>query len=125
MRCVAGVGLLGLVGCNQLFSLAPTREFDAAVSVDVIPDLPHIELTYQRAGALPSGAPDSTITFPPLVPRPVVRIAPLPRGQAMAPLDDAEYSSSDGWVLIPRSFLDGPWRLEYTVADGIESQEMD
>lgn len=121
MRCVAGVGLLGLVGCNQLFSLAPTREFDAAVSVDVIPDLPHIELTYQLAGVLPSGAPDPAITFPPLVPAPVVRIAPLLPRSPMAALVDVAYSSTDGWVLIPRDYLMGPWRLEYTVADGVSA----
>ncbi|HSS02680.1 MAG TPA: hypothetical protein VLM79_36715 [Kofleriaceae bacterium] len=121
MRCVVGVGLLALVGCNQLFSLSPTREFDAAISVDVIPDLPHIELTYQIAGVLPSGAPNPAIAFAPLMPKPVVKLAPLLPGKPMEDLAEAEYSSADGWVLIPRSYLEGPWRLEYTVADGVSA----
>ena len=119
MRCVAGVGLVALVGCNQLFSLAPTREFDAAVPEVFDATPPHIELTYQLASVLPSGAPGSNLTYPPLVPAPVVRIAPLPTGN---PKDDfmvADYSSSDGRVSFPESYLGQTWRLEYTIADGV------
>jgi hypothetical protein len=114
MRCVAGVGLLALVGCNQIFSLAPTREFDAAISIDVIPDLPHVELTWQVASLLPSGGPDPTITFAPIMPAPDVRLAPLD-----GPWEGATYSPSDGWILIPRSYLGTTWRLEYTIVDGV------
>jgi hypothetical protein len=114
MRCVAGVGLLALVACNQIFSLAPTREFDASISVDVVPDLPHVVLDYQVAGVLPSGGPDPTITFAPLVPAPVVRVATLG-----GPFENADYSPSDGWILIPRSYLGTTWRLEYTLVDGV------
>ena len=116
MRCVAGVGLLALVGCNQIFSLAPTREFDAAIPIDVVPDLPHVELTWQVASVLPSGAPDPAITFAPIMPAPDVRIALL--GDDLAP---AAYSPSDGWILIPRNYLDTTWRLEYTIVDGISA----
>lgn len=119
MRCVAGVGLVALVGCNQLFSLAPTREFDAAVSRDVIEDMPHIELTYQLAGVLPSGDAAS-ITFPPLVPAPLVKYAPLLPGQPMASLIEGKYSPG-GQVEIPRDYLVTPWRLEYIVTDGVSS----
>jgi hypothetical protein len=116
MRCVAGVGLLALVGCNQIFSLAPTREFDASISIDVIPDLPHVELTYQVASVLPSGAPDPAIAFAPLVPAPLVRIATLDGA-----FETASYSSTDGWILIPRSYLGITWRLEYTIVDGVSA----
>ena len=54
MRCVAGVGLLALVGCNQLFSLSPTREFDAGVPDEVIDAMPHVELL--------QGPPASVVT---------------------------------------------------------------
>jgi hypothetical protein len=114
MRCVAGVGLLALVGCNQIFSLAPTREFDAAISIDVIPDVPHVELTWQVASVLPAGGPDPTITFEPIMPAPDVRIATLD-----GPWEPATYSSSDGWILIPRSYVGTTWRLEYTIVDGV------
>jgi hypothetical protein len=114
MRCVAGVGFLALVGCNQIFSLAPTREFDAAISVDVIPDLPHVELTWQVASVLPSGMPDPAITFAPIMPAPDVRIAMLD-----GPWEPATYSPSDGWILIPRSYVATTWRLEYTIVDGV------
>lgn len=116
MRCVAGVGLLALVGCNQIFSLAPTREFDAAIPVDVVPDLPHVELTWQIASALPSGAPDPTITFAPIMPAPDIKLALLT--EQLAP---ATYSPSDGWILIPRNYLDTTWRLEYTIVDGVSA----
>jgi len=117
MRCVAGVSLLALVGCNQIFSLAPTREFDAApVPVDVIPDLPHVELTWQVASVLPSGSPDPAITFAPIMPAPDVRIATFDGA-----FEPATYSPSDGWILIPRSYLGTTWRLEYTIVDGISA----
>jgi hypothetical protein len=114
MRCVAGVGLLALVGCNQIFSLAPTREFDAGISIDVIPDLPHVELTWQVASVLGAGGPDPTITFAPIMPAPDVRIATLD-----GLWEPATYSSSDGWILIPRSYVGITWRLEYSIVDGV------
>lgn len=115
MRCVAGVGLLALVGCNQLFSLAPTREFDAAVPPDVVPDIPYVQLTYQVARVLPSGAPDPLITFAAITPPPQVRIAPLD-----GPFEPVSYSPGDGKIEIPRSYLEAKktWRLEYTIGDG-------
>jgi hypothetical protein len=113
MRCVAGVGLLALVGCNQIFSLSPTREFDAAVAIDVAPELPHVELTWQVASVLRSGDPDPTITFPPIMPAPDVRIATLD-----GMWEPASYSS-DGWIVIPPSYVGTTWRLEYTIVDGV------
>jgi hypothetical protein len=121
MRCVAGAGLLALVGCNQVFGIAQTREFDA--SIDVAPDMPHVELTWQIARVLESdtasgkrGEPDPVIVFPPIYPPPRVRIATL---DGAFDDDPATYSPSDGWILIPRSYLGITWRLEYTLADGI------
>lgn len=119
MRCVAGAGLLVLVGCNQVFGLSATREFDA--SIDVAADVPHVVLDYQLAipygktGATP-GAPDPTIRFAPIDPAPRVRIATLDGAFDAEP---ATYSPTDGWIAIPRSYLGITWRLEYTLADGV------
>jgi hypothetical protein len=110
MRCVGG--LLALAGCNQIFSLAPTREFDAAV--DVIPDMPHVELTYQLASVLPSGDPNRDLTYPPIAPAPQIRLATLDGA-----FEPAAYSPTDGWILIPRSYLGTTWRLEYTLPNDI------
>jgi hypothetical protein len=115
MRWRTGVGLLALVGCNQVFGLAATREFDA--SIDTAADIPHVVLDYQLAtqyGA--TGAADPMIRFAPIDPAPRVRIATL---EGSFDTDQATYSPSDGWIAIPRSYLGIAWRLEYTLGDGI------
>jgi len=112
MRCVAGSGLLALVGCNQVFGIDSTRGFDA--SVDVVPDMPHVVLDWQIATVLPSGAPDPIIQFVPIDPAPSVRIAALD-----APFESASYSAGDGTIAIPRSYLSTTWRLEYTLSGGV------
>jgi hypothetical protein len=130
MRCVAGAGLLALVGCNQIFGIASTRPYDAAI--DVPPDMPHVLLDWQIAtvfalGTAHPGAPDPTPVFAPIDPAPRIRIALLkdpaampddPRA-ALPALAAAAYSSSDGSVSIPRDYLAQPWRLEYTLADNL------
>src|SRR5215467_6691415 len=114
MRCAAGVGLLVLVGCNQIFSLKPTREFDA--STDVIPDVPHVVLDYQVASVLPSGAPDPVIAYVPISPAPDVRISRFDdMRHAFDAFASASYSPSDGWIMIPRDYVGATWRLEYTI----------
>ena len=119
MRCVAGAGLLALVSCNQVFGIASTRGFDAAI--DVPPDMPHVVLDWQNATLLASGAPDPVIRFVPIDPAPRVRIAPLEVAFASSPDDDHDktsYSPSDGTIAIPGSYLNTTWRLEYTLAGG-------
>jgi hypothetical protein len=121
MRCVAGAGLLALVGCNQIFGITPTRVYDA--SIDVVPDQPHVVLDWQVAQVLPSGAPDPMIRFAPLDPAPRIRITPLDVPFPADPKDDVDkpiYSAGgDGWIQIPRDYLSIPWRLEYTLADNV------
>jgi len=130
MRCVAGAGLLALVGCNQIFGIAPTAPYDA--SIDVPPDLPHVVLDRQiakvfAAGTAKPGAPDPTPVFAPLVPPPRIRLALLEdpatidggTSLALPALAPADYSSSDGFISIPRDYLKRPWRLEYTLDDNI------
>jgi hypothetical protein len=120
MRCVAGAGLLMLVGCNQVFGLHKTEPYDAGP--DVIPDLPYVKLTWQVANVLPSGDPDPVIVDAPIEPAPTVRYAAL--GQ---PLQDTTYSPIDGTVIVAREFFPLPdagagrptWRLEYTLANGV------
>jgi len=114
MRCVAGAGLLALVGCNQIFGIAPTTEFDASVPV------PQVVLDWQIATLLAAGsnagAPDPTIRFTPIVPAPTIRIAPI---DGPFDTDKASYSSSDGSIVLPHAYLNTTWRLEYTLADNV------
>jgi hypothetical protein len=111
MRCVASAGLLVLVGCNQIFGLAPTQPYDAGP--DGVLDMPHVVLDWQIAALLSTGAPDPTIQFAAIVPAPRIRIALL---DAPFDRDQATYSISDGWIPIPRAYLNTTWRLEYTLA---------
>jgi hypothetical protein len=130
MRCVAGAGLLALVGCNQIFGITPTRPYDAAV--DVPPDMPHVLLDWQIAKVFAAdsarpGAPDPTVVFAPIDPPPRIRIALLEDPAAMPgdpslplpALTPADYSPGDGFILIPRDYVMQPWRLEYTLADNV------
>jgi hypothetical protein len=127
MRCVAGAGLLALVGCNQIFGITPTQPYDAATDVPV--DLPHVVLDWQiatvfAAGTAQPGAPNPTPGFAPIDPAPRIRLALLddPAGKPGDPLPAlaaAGYSSSDGFIAIPRDYLTQPWRLEYTLSDNV------
>jgi hypothetical protein len=115
MRCVAGAGLLALVGCNQILGITPTTPYDAGP--DVVPDRPHVVLDWQIAGVLPSsGAPDPTIVYTPIDPPPAVRIATLD-----GPFDQvvATYTPVDGSIAIPSDYQGITWRLEYTLAGDI------
>lgn len=114
MRCVAGAGLLVLVGCNQVFGITPTKEYDA--SVDVVPDS-YVKLTWQVATILASGDPSPAVEDQPIVPPPRVRHAALLDDH----FTDATYSPDDGSIVVPRDyFVPGTtWRLEYTLADGV------
>jgi len=112
MRCVAGVGLLVLVGCNQIFGLTPARTWDA--QIDVPPDMPHVLFTWQLATSQPSGAP-AALQYPAFTgtSAPTMRIAPID-----GPFTPADYLTTpdemSGWILIPRSYIGATWRFEYT-----------
>lgn len=120
MRCVAGAGLLALVGCNRVFGIDPTQEYDAS---NLPLDMPHVVLDWQVAAVLPSGAPDPIIRFAPIDPAPQVRITPLDVPFPADPQDDPYkpiYSAGgDGWIQIPRDYLNTTWRLAYTLADNV------
>ncbi len=111
MRCVAGAGLLSLMGCNQVFGITPTKEFDATG---------HVVLDWQIATLLASGpndgAPDPMIRFAPIDPAPKIRIAPI---DGSFDQDKATYSPDDGSIVIPHAYLNTTWRLEYTLADNV------
>lgn len=136
MRCVAGVGLFALVGCNQVFGINPTRTYDA--SIDVPPDQPHVLLNWQIAtviatdvpGGASSGAPDPLPTFAAIDPPPRLRIAPLTASPgaadpnpALGAFQPADYlpilMQEPGAIAIPREDVTRPWRLEYTLTDNI------
>jgi hypothetical protein len=111
MRCVAGAGLLVLVGCNQILGISPAKEWDAGV--DVVPAFPHVRLTWQVASVTASGGPDAMLSYPPITPAPSVRIARID-----VPLDESQDLTSygaDGAIEIPGAYLDKTWRLEYTL----------
>jgi len=115
MRCVAGAGLLALVGCNQVFGITPTKEYDAAP--DVVADMPYAKLTWQVATVTTAGDPNPMIVDAPIVPAPRIRHAAL--------LDDhftnTMYSPTDGSVVVPLEYFAPAttWRLEYTLPDGV------
>jgi len=118
MRCVAGAGLVVLVGCNQVFGIHKTEPYDAAP--DVIADRTYVKLTSRVAGVLPSGAPDLEPVDLPIAPAPRVRYAALDQAW-----QDASYDP-DGTVTVARELFaaqpDGglvPWRFEYTLSDGV------
>ena len=70
-----------------------------------------------------SGAPGAGVTFAPIVPAPTVRITPLDVPFAANSTDDHDkttYSAdSGGLVPIPLAYETTPWRLQYTLADGV------
>lgn len=112
MRCVAGVGLLVLVGCNQIFGIAETQPWDAAIPVH------YATLTRLVADTAPDGTPaaPATVAFTGNA-APQIRIAAL--DGAFMPAD----YGSDGRFKIPASFVDDgtgkppTWRLEYTLPE--------
>jgi hypothetical protein len=112
MRCVAGVGLLLLVGCNQIFGISQTQPWDAGA--DVIEDMPHVVLSWQLATTGSSGLPQA-VSYPPLTGdyAPRIRIAPLD-GEFQT-VDYQTAPGKEGWILIPRSYFGKTWRLEYTL----------
>lgn len=114
MRCVAGVGLLALVGCNQIFGIAPTTAWDAGIDGDLA--MPHARLTWQIAAVTDAGVPAPAVDYAPIVPVPQLRLAPID----VALDDSADRAAYQGGVIpIPGSYVGATWRLEYTLADGV------
>jgi hypothetical protein len=121
MRWIRAVCLLGLAACGYPPLLIP----DAPP--DVIPDMPHVALTWQLATTSASGAPSAMLEYPPFAPGalPLIRTATLD-----GPFAQASYSTdalTPGWILVPRSYFEptgdaptvAPWRLEYTLPGGV------
>ena len=115
MRCVAGAGLLALVGCNQVFGIGATQGFDASV------EMPTVVLDWQVA-TLPVAIPQVPIVqFVPISPRPAVRIAAFDVPFAATADQDADRTTyaDDGTIEIPLRYLNTTWRLEYTLGGGV------
>lgn len=116
MRWLAGAGLFALVGCNQIFGLSATQAFDGGPGG--VLDRPHVALDWQigtiGAGSAASPAPAPLpATTAPISPAPKVRLATM-----TGAFTDATYAA-DGTIEIPRDYITQPWRLEYTLADGV------
>ncbi|HEX3763248.1 MAG TPA: hypothetical protein VHW23_31355 [Kofleriaceae bacterium] len=117
---MASVCWLLLAGCNRIFGIAATQPWDAPP--DVVPDMPHVTLTWQLATTTSSGGPSPQLEYPPFAAgtAPPVRVATID-----GPFMPAIYSSeaeTPGWIVVPRSFFPPagtavvrPWRLEYTL----------
>lgn len=116
MRRVAGAGLLLVVGCNQIFGLTPARTWDAGP--DAPPEIPHVELTWQLATVKPDGTPEAPL-YPLFAPGDAPQIRLAPRGDSLAPAEYLSSAGQEGWIVIPSSYLGGPWRLEYTLPGGV------
>jgi hypothetical protein len=114
MRRVAGIGLLALVGCNQIFGISPTREWDAGIDGDLA--MPQVRLTWQIADVTAAGAPDPVLDHAAITPAPRLRMAPID----VALDDSVDQATYDGGAIaIPGSYVGTTWRLEYTLEDGV------
>lgn len=80
---------------------------------------PSVTLTWQIAKVAESGpqrgAPAIALDYEPIVPPPLVRIATL---AGEFGVDTTTYHPS-GEISIPESYVNQPWRLEYTLTDAI------
>jgi hypothetical protein len=114
---MCGVASL-VLGCSYP-ALPPVGEgasTDAPAGGGTAANGPHVTLDWEVG--LPAPAAPS---FAPISPAPKIRIAPLGAGDAsttLAAFTDATYNA-DGTIAIPADYLNHPWRLEYTLADGI------
>jgi len=125
MRRVASMCWLLLVGCNRIFGITETQPWDAPP--DVVPDLPHVALTWQLATTSPTGGPSAVLEYPPFAPAaaPQVRVATI--DGAFTPASYSSDATTPGWIVVPRSYFEPPagetavqpWRLEYTLPGGV------
>jgi hypothetical protein len=110
----AVLGLLAAAGCNQIWGLDP---------VDLAPpgDGPgdggntlrvHLRSQITRTDA--AGFVDLTLDYGPITPPPAVQVGPV-GGQVTG----ARYDSVEGAVPYPAELVGQPWRLVYTLTDGI------
>jgi hypothetical protein len=95
--------------CSGACGYPPLPRLDDA-SIGVVPDLPHLVFTWQLATSQPSGAPQPMLSYPPLTAglSPQIRIATL--GGAFEHADYLSSPGTEGWILIPRSYLGTTWR---------------
>jgi hypothetical protein len=120
MRCVAGAGLLALVGCNQIFGIGATQGIDAPL------EMPTVKLDWQVATSPVASPAVPVVQFVPISPRPAVRISTLARPFAATAAEDPDQTTygADGSIAYPLDYLhpdppDALWRLEYTLGGGI------
>lgn len=101
------LGLLAAAGCNQIWGLG---------QVDLV-DLPdsktRIRLQLEIAKTTAEGSSDPNLEFRKLTPPPAIQL-----GLLNQPLMAASYDP-DGWVDYPAEYAGKPWRLVYTLTDGV------
>lgn len=113
MRSAAGLGVLVIAGCNQIFGLEQTAIVDASVDPDAA--YRRAQLTYAVAlTTATSQAPN--IVQAGVTPDPMVRVGPL-AGDLVA----ARYvaGADVGELEYPPELLGTTWRVEYTPPGGI------
>jgi hypothetical protein len=106
----ATLGLLAAAGCNQIWGLGPVALEDNG---DANPGPLRFRITTQITRTTAQGFVDPTLDYVAVVPAPAVQL-----GAIGAPLEPAEYGA-DGSVLYPRELVGKPWRMVWTLADGL------
>lgn len=108
------LALLAVAGCNEIWGL--DRDVALAPGIDGPdggPDRPRIRFTSQITKTTATGYVDAMLDYAPIDPPPVVQI-----GLVGGPLAPATYAP-EGTIEYPAEYVGKPWRLLYTLADGI------
>jgi hypothetical protein len=109
------VGLLAAAGCNQIWGLGPVDLDQGSGSGS---DPQRFRITAQIAQTTDQGAADPMLVYVPITPPPMVQIGPLG-----GPLEARPYADDGSVVYCDKSACVAPartpWRLVYTLADGL------
>ena len=105
------VGLLAAAGCNQIWSLDPVKLAEGGDGSDAGPL--RFRITTQVTRTTDQGYADPTLEYVPVTPAPMVALGAV--GEPLAP---AEYAP-DGTVIYPDELAGKPWRMVYTLTDGL------
>jgi len=109
MRCTV-LGLLAAAGCNQIWGLGPVALEENG---DSYSGPLRFRITTQVTRTTDQGFVDPTLDYVPVMPAPTVQL-----GALGAPLEPAEYAA-DGSVIYPDELAGKPWRMVWTLADGL------
>jgi hypothetical protein len=106
-RLTIAAGLIAGIGCKSDPPTPPDGGSDSG------PAPLRFRLTAQIAKATSTGYVDPNLDYAPITPPPAIQL-----GLVNEPLMAAAYGS-DGTVAFPADFIGKPWRVVYTLADGV------